>query len=409
MTLDPETAFGSGEHGSTRVALTLLERWFVPGDRVLDLGSGSGILAIAAVKLGAARAVGIEVDAEANVVAARNASAKRRRVGGRVSRRAMPATLAPLLGPADLVLSNILRTVNTALLPAIAAALAPAGRRDLLRHGGGRGGRSSCRRSRPRDSRCWRSGEIPGGGASPRGANDSGAGWSRAAGQSGSRAGCETVRSTTCGCGGRGRRDWSKCATAKAWWARGGWSRAGKGWQVEVDQRPIACRRPAELTLAVGAGDRERFAWVVEKATELGVTAVIPLETERTAGVASRVRSQHLERLRRHALEAVKQSGARLGPRIEEPLAVGALAGRPLAGEGWLADLSGAAAAGGPGYGAAHGRDRSGGRVHRRGAGALPRAGYLAVSLGPHTLRFETAAVAAAAAAAAARLRRSDG
>src|SRR3954466_1729177 len=48
VVLDPETAFGSGEHGSTRVALTLLTRLLEPGDRVLDLGSGSGILTIAA-------------------------------------------------------------------------------------------------------------------------------------------------------------------------------------------------------------------------------------------------------------------------------------------------------------------------------------------------------------------------
>jgi ribosomal protein L11 methyltransferase len=126
VTLDPENAFGSGEHGSTRAALALLEALLRPGDRVLDLGSGSGILAIAAVRLGAARAVGIETDAEANLVAARNA--ERNGVA--------PATefvegdageLAPLLGPADLVLSNILRSVNVTLLPAILAALAPHG------------------------------------------------------------------------------------------------------------------------------------------------------------------------------------------------------------------------------------------------------------------------------------------
>ena len=62
VVLDPESAFGSGEHGSTRAALSLLERHLGSGDRVLDLGSGSGILAIAAVKLGASRAVGIEND-----------------------------------------------------------------------------------------------------------------------------------------------------------------------------------------------------------------------------------------------------------------------------------------------------------------------------------------------------------
>jgi ribosomal protein L11 methyltransferase len=126
VVLDPETAFGSGEHGSTRAALTLLERHVRRGDRVLDLGSGSGILAIAAVKLGAAAAIGIENDAEANPVAWRNA--QRNGVAGAVQVVEGDAgDLAPLLGPADLLLSNILRTVNTALLPAIVAALRPGG------------------------------------------------------------------------------------------------------------------------------------------------------------------------------------------------------------------------------------------------------------------------------------------
>jgi len=124
--LDPESAFGSGEHGSTRAALTLLERHLRRGDRVLDLGSGSGILAIAAVKLGAARAVGIENDPEASPVARRNAD--RNGVGDAVEFLDGDAgDLAPLLGPADLLLSNILRTVNTALLPAIVSALRPGG------------------------------------------------------------------------------------------------------------------------------------------------------------------------------------------------------------------------------------------------------------------------------------------
>ena len=126
VVLDPETAFGSGEHGSTRVALVLLERLIRPDDVVLDLGSGSGILALAAVKLGAARAIGIENDPEANVVAVRNA--KRNGVDHSVEFLDGDAgDLAPLLGPADLVLSNILRSANTQLLPAIAAALRPDG------------------------------------------------------------------------------------------------------------------------------------------------------------------------------------------------------------------------------------------------------------------------------------------
>jgi ribosomal protein L11 methyltransferase len=131
VVLDPETAFGSGEHGSTRAALALLERLLRPGDRVLDLGSGSGILAIAAVKLGAARAIGIETDPEANVVAVRNAD----RNGVREQVEFLDGDagdLAPLLAPADLLVSNILRSVNTQLLPAIARSL----RRSTGRPGG---------------------------------------------------------------------------------------------------------------------------------------------------------------------------------------------------------------------------------------------------------------------------------
>jgi ribosomal protein L11 methyltransferase len=122
VVLDPEMAFGSGEHGSTRAALSLLVRHLVAGQSVLDLGSGSGILSIAAVRLGAARATGIEIDAEANLVAVRNAdrnlvSSACRFLDGDA------ALLAPLLGPVDLLLSNILRIVNLSLLPAIRAAV----------------------------------------------------------------------------------------------------------------------------------------------------------------------------------------------------------------------------------------------------------------------------------------------
>jgi ribosomal protein L11 methyltransferase len=93
---------------------------------MLDLGSGSGILAIAAAVLGASRATGVELDPESNRVAALNA--ERNGVTDRVGfLEGDAADLAPLLGPCELIASNILRSVNIRLLPAIVAALAPGG------------------------------------------------------------------------------------------------------------------------------------------------------------------------------------------------------------------------------------------------------------------------------------------
>jgi ribosomal protein L11 methyltransferase len=124
--IDPQTAFGTGQHGSTRAALRLLDRALHPGDRVLDLGSGSGILAIAAAKLGAARATGVELDPEDEPIA--RANAERNGVADRVRFVTGDAVvLAPLLGPVELVLANILRSQNEALLGPIQAALVPGG------------------------------------------------------------------------------------------------------------------------------------------------------------------------------------------------------------------------------------------------------------------------------------------
>ncbi|MDX1413825.1 MAG: 50S ribosomal protein L11 methyltransferase [Candidatus Promineifilaceae bacterium] len=62
LTLDPGMAFGTGLHPTTQKSLQAIEQVIQPGDQVLDIGTGSGILAIAAIKLGAAGAVGVDTD-----------------------------------------------------------------------------------------------------------------------------------------------------------------------------------------------------------------------------------------------------------------------------------------------------------------------------------------------------------
>jgi len=62
LTIDPKMSFGTGEHQTTRLILRLLEKIVKPGMKVLDVGSGTGILAIASLKLGASRAVAVDFD-----------------------------------------------------------------------------------------------------------------------------------------------------------------------------------------------------------------------------------------------------------------------------------------------------------------------------------------------------------
>ncbi|KAG6557566.1 hypothetical protein Mapa_000842 [Marchantia paleacea] len=72
--LDPGLAFGTGEHPTTRLCLQLLHQVLRGGERMLDYGTGSGILSIAALKMGASRAVGIDIDPMAITSARYNAS-----------------------------------------------------------------------------------------------------------------------------------------------------------------------------------------------------------------------------------------------------------------------------------------------------------------------------------------------
>jgi ribosomal protein L11 methyltransferase len=127
IVIEPEMAFGTGEHATTRGVLSLLPSLLHPGDRVADLGAGSAVLSIGAAKLGAATVAAIEIDADAIGNAEGNVAANG--VGDRVRViQGDAAVLLALVAPVDLVLANILSSVITQLLPAIASALAPGGR-----------------------------------------------------------------------------------------------------------------------------------------------------------------------------------------------------------------------------------------------------------------------------------------
>ena len=71
--LDPGLTFGTGAHPSTQMVMDAMTRAVKPGSRCLDLGSGSGILSIAALRLGATEAVGVDIDPKAETIAAENA------------------------------------------------------------------------------------------------------------------------------------------------------------------------------------------------------------------------------------------------------------------------------------------------------------------------------------------------
>ena len=72
--LDPGLTFGTGAHASTQMVMEAMERMVKPGFRCLDLGSGSGILSLAALRLGAQSAVGIDIDPKAESIARENAA-----------------------------------------------------------------------------------------------------------------------------------------------------------------------------------------------------------------------------------------------------------------------------------------------------------------------------------------------
>lgn len=182
----------------------------------------------------------------------------------------------------------------------------------------------------------------------------------------------------------------------------------GKAWEVEIESAERRAR-PAALTLAVGAGDRERFGWVVEKAVELGVTRIVPLMTVRTGAVATRVRDNHVEKFRRQALEATKQCGAAWSVEVDAPAALTAFIEWDEPGLRWLADAAGEAPPATLDSVAVTIAVGPEGGLEDEERAALLGAGFRPLVLAADTLRFETAALAAAAMVATARLRGTHG
>ena len=131
LILDPGLTFGTGSHATTRLCLTALEKAVQGGERVLDLGCGSGILSIAALRLGAAEATAVDIDDKCLTVAYDNAALNgigkdtyTVKVGNVLTDEAMRAELG---GGYQIVLANIVADVIIGLAPMVRSMLAPGG------------------------------------------------------------------------------------------------------------------------------------------------------------------------------------------------------------------------------------------------------------------------------------------
>lgn len=171
--------------------------------------------------------------------------------------------------------------------------------------------------------------------------------------------------------------------------------------RIEVVGEPLPDRAArCRLTLATAVPKGERFDWLVEKATELGVAQLVPLLTEHSV-VAPR--QAKLDRLRRRIIEAAKQCGRNWLMELAEPVAWSEYQAAEQASERWLAHPGqpGSPVPGRPAMGEGQAVTLAigpeGGFSEVEAAAAF-QAGWRPISLGPTILRVETAALAGAAA-----------
>lgn len=122
ITLDPGMAFGTGTHPTTALCLTWLDGADLEGKTVIDYGCGSGILAIAAVKLGAALAYAVDIDPQCLAVTRENAERN-----GVAERLVIGAPDACPRAPVDVLLANILAGPLVDLAPRLVALVRPRG------------------------------------------------------------------------------------------------------------------------------------------------------------------------------------------------------------------------------------------------------------------------------------------
>jgi len=131
LVLDPGLTFGTGSHATTQLCLTALEKEVKAGDRVLDLGCGSGILSIAALRLGASEAIAVDIDEKCLTVAYDNAALNNIgkdvytvKVGNVLTDEELRASLG---GGYQVVLANIVADVIIGLAPMVRSMMAEGG------------------------------------------------------------------------------------------------------------------------------------------------------------------------------------------------------------------------------------------------------------------------------------------